>query len=71
MEICDGHMGSVDTARHATSGSNSRTRAKFQQQISAHFKARIATALAGSHPTVRVDPNGHVSVSDWPIYPHR
>eukprot|EP00959_Pyramimonas_sp_CCMP1952_P368603 7721173-Pyramimonas_sp.AAC.1 len=30
---------------------------------------RIATALAGSHPSVRVDPNGHASVSDWPIYP--
>eukprot|EP00976_Prorocentrum_cordatum_P000278 5977-Prorocentrum_minimum.AAC.1 len=48
-----------------------RAKFKFQQvSTAANFEAPIATALAGSHPTVCVDPNGHVSVSDWPIYPH-
>eukprot|EP00976_Prorocentrum_cordatum_P060473 1175908-Prorocentrum_minimum.AAC.1 len=44
--------------------------AYHHQQISADFKARIPSVLARSHPTVRVDPNEHVSLSDWPIYPH-
>eukprot|EP00976_Prorocentrum_cordatum_P019509 395349-Prorocentrum_minimum.AAC.1 len=33
-------------------------------------KARIPSVLAGSHPTVRVDPTEHGSLCDWPIYPH-
>eukprot|EP00959_Pyramimonas_sp_CCMP1952_P337052 7057987-Pyramimonas_sp.AAC.1 len=46
------------------------TYSEDHQQISADFKARIPSVLARSHPTVRVDPNEHVSLSDWPIYPH-
>eukprot|EP00959_Pyramimonas_sp_CCMP1952_P332876 6970697-Pyramimonas_sp.AAC.1 len=47
-----------------------RTRPTILPQLSAAcFKARILSVLAGSHLTVRVDPNGHVPLSDWPRYP--